>query len=127
MAEKIPEKQEKKQGKRKLSPEAAKYTWKPGQSGNPAGRPPKAVCLTDTMRAYLDGTIDTQGGQITRAEALVRAVYGNAMKGDVAAQKLMINYIDGMPVQKIEQTNITPIDKIEIIRPPKVNEITSPS
>lgn len=96
--------------------------WKKGQSGNPAGRPPKAVCLTDTMRSYLDGTIDTGGGQITRAEALVRAVYGCAMKGDVAAQKLMMNYVDGCPVQKVEQTNITPITQIELIRPKAEDE-----
>ena len=75
---------------------------KKGEVRNPNGRPKLGNALSDIMREYLDGTINTDNGEITRKEAFVRAVYARAMKGGDAAQRLIMQHIDGMPVQKIQ-------------------------
>ena len=93
-----------KQGKKHvLSPEMEAAKWKPGQSGNPAGRPKKGTALSDVMRDYLDGKIE--GKDVTRKEAFVKAIFARAMKGGDAAQKLIMSYIDGMPIQKVQNTD----------------------
>lgn len=77
-------------------------SWKPGQSGNPNGRPKKAVCITELVRSYLNGTINTKGGIISRGQALAEKLYECAKDGDMTAIKLLMNYIDGLPIQKVE-------------------------
>lgn len=99
MSEKIIKKHTKKQLPAGMKP------WKPGQSGNPNGRPKKGTAIADCMREYLAGTIDTEGGKITRQQALVKAIFAKAMKGGDAAQRLMLQYIDGMPKQQIDHTH----------------------
>lgn len=88
---------------------------KPGETHNPNGRPKLGTALTDVMREYLSETItDEHGNPIkdkrTRAQAFVRAVYARAMKGGDAAQRLIMNYIDGMPETK---------GKLELINAPE--------
>lgn len=46
----MPEKQVAKHGK--LNPAMEKAQWKPGQSGNPAGRKKKEDCFPDIIRKY---------------------------------------------------------------------------
>lgn len=87
-----------------VSDKQSKYTpstaWKKGQSGNPNGRPKKGQTLTDLANEYLNGT--EPGEKVTRKEQFVRSVAVMAKKGDMAAIRLIWNYIDGMPVQKTE-------------------------
>jgi hypothetical protein len=76
-----------------------------GNCANPNGRPCKGDAVAEIMRAYLDGTIETDNGKITRKEAYVRAMYASAMKGNTAAQRMIWDHIDGMPKQKVETEN----------------------
>lgn len=108
----MPENQVKKHA---LTPEMEAAKWKPGESGNPHGRPPKGQALADVMREYLDGEIEGQSG-VKRKEAFVKAVYMRAMKGGDAAMKLIMNYIDGMPKQDIKLTT-QEIDQSQFIIP----------
>jgi hypothetical protein len=73
----------------------------PGVSGNPNGRPRKGSDLTGIMREYMDGTIDTDGGTLTRGEALIRAIYKRALQGGDGAQTKMLQYLAGLPPQTI--------------------------
>jgi hypothetical protein len=74
---------------------------------NRAGRPKKWQAITDVIKEYLDGEVENRLDGFTRKEAFARVVYDMAMNGDVAAMKLIMNYIDGQPLQKIisENTN----------------------
>ena len=110
----MPEKQVKKQAKKRVLPESMrKVMWKPGQSGNPSGRPKKGTALAEVLREYLNEEVDTPNGKLLRSSAFIRAVYAKAIKGGDAAQRLIMQYIDGMPVQTIKTQEIKDDDKFD--------------
>lgn len=76
--------------------------WKPGQSGNPKGRPKKGETLTDALSAKLDKDM--------LAEKLLALVE----EGDFAAIKYAYDRIDGRPKETIEQTIKNLPDVIEV-------------
>jgi hypothetical protein len=77
------------------NPPPAGYRWKPGQSGNPAGRP-KGSGLTDRLRALLDADDGAT------AERIVRAVVAAAEAGDAAFVKLIWDRLDGPVAARVE-------------------------
>ena len=66
--------------------------FQPGASGNPRGRP-RGKTLSERLRKAL--TIKEQ-------KAIIEVLIGMAKAGDLAATKLIFNYVDGLPVQKGE-------------------------
>lgn len=75
-----------------------------GQSGNPAGKPPGTRSFTTKVREALN-TI-AEGKEYTLEEALVKSVLKKAIvDGDATSQKLIWNYLDGLPQQKIDVTS----------------------
>ena len=80
----VPEKQI--ENKRKL-PHSA---WKPGQSGNPNGRPPKGLALTDVMREMLEKNPEIK-------QEILKKLLAGAAKGDLAFIKEVLDRIDGKP------------------------------
>ncbi len=70
--------------------------WKPGQSGNPAGRP-KGRGLTDRLRKLLE----EDNGRV--ADELILAAKQAALKGDFRFWKEIIDRMDGPIRQQIEQ------------------------
>ena len=80
------------------------YKWQPGQSGNPAGRAPKGYTITDLMKAKLDD-VDPEKKKTYR-ELLVNKLFKLAIrKGDIAAIKLAMQYVEGMPLQRTDVTS----------------------
>lgn len=75
--------------------------WRPGQSGNPAGRPPGPDCLTDCLRE-LAGQPST-GGQ-THAQRLAVVLWRKAEAGDLRACALILDRLDGRPAQAVSVT-----------------------
>jgi len=69
--------------------------WEPGQSGNPVGRPKKEFSLTAGMKEYLAEKDPEKKKQ--RKDILIEKTFQMAQKGDIAAIKLLWNYLDGMP------------------------------
>jgi len=57
--------------------------WKPGQSGNPKGRPPKGGGLTELLRVEGEELISVGGEAITQKQALAKAVWQFALTGEV--------------------------------------------
>lgn len=74
--------------------------WKPGESGNLAGRP-KAKPLTDELRRLLEQEAPKGRGQ-TWAALIAEALVKRASKGDVRAISELGNRIEGRPVQAVE-------------------------
>jgi len=82
--------------------------WKPGQSGNPAGRPKKEKALTELLRkegSKRDQTyIDPKTGEekvISRKRKLAQKIWELALSGDLAAIKYIFDRIDGSPRQSV--------------------------
>lgn len=72
--------------------------WKPGQSGNPQGRTPKAKCITNMLEELLDTIApvpnNTQGR--TWRQVLAQSLLVNAVKGNAAIAKEILNRIEGV-------------------------------
>lgn len=68
-----------------IAPEHTK--WKPGQSGNPNGRPKKLPDLDKLMAEVLGPNKDGRDGMQVIIEALLK----KAAKGDVKAAELLLN------------------------------------
>ena len=55
-------------------------SFKPGQSGNPNGRPPKGYSITEYFKQML-------GSKPEVKEAIAKSIIKKALEGDTAAQK----------------------------------------
>lgn len=72
--------------------------WKPGQSGNPKGRPRKERSLTtilDKEGGEKDVTIGDKS--YSKKEILAKKLWVLALNGDLAAIKYIFDRIDGRP------------------------------
>ena len=85
------------------------YAWKPGQSGNPKGRPKKDKCLTDCLQAELDktperlpdGKINKQ--KLTNAQILAQqAIMHATTSGNQSYYKEIYDRIEGKVKEKHE-------------------------
>jgi len=85
--------------KHALTPEMRKKQWKPGQSGNPKGRPKKPYCFADILSAILK---EVSEGNVTKLEALLREVYNHALKGESWAVNFIADRLEGKPKAALE-------------------------
>src|SRR5258705_8826370 len=82
-----------------------KTSFKKGEVHNPYGRPPKGYSITEMMRTLMETTVTNKDGkEISVREALGKSVLQKALKGDTTAQKLIWQYMDGLPMQKTDIT-----------------------
>ncbi len=72
--------------------------WRPGQSGNPAGRP-KKLALDHALTALLES--EGKDGK-SRAEELAEALLKHAKKGNARIAQLIAERTQGRPRQTIE-------------------------
>jgi len=75
--------------------------WKPGQSGNPKGRPPNKKYISEALRELLESDPEL-------LKELIKAITGKAKKGDVPAFKEISDRVEGKVADKIEGTD-TPV------------------
>lgn len=83
-----------------------KTSWKPGESGNPNGRPPKGYSITEMMKEMLNEQPEIKKG-------IGQRIAKKALEGDPAAIKMLWQYMDGMPLQKNETDVTSKGEKIE--------------
>jgi len=77
------------------------HLYKPGQSGNPAGRPKKLPKLDEIMANVLGQTKEVNGEQITAMEAIIRKLFQQAASGSIQAAKLLLERGYGVAKQEI--------------------------
>lgn len=70
--------------------QATPASFKPGQSGNLKGRPKKGYSITEWFKTMLRANPEIK-------DAIGRSIIKKALEGDIAAQKLVWNYMDGLP------------------------------
>ena len=71
--------------------------WKSGTSGNPRGRPPKGQSLAELLRSEGSRPCDGERTPATKKEALVAGLYDLALKGNLGAARLILEYCEGKP------------------------------
>jgi len=80
-------------------------TFKEGVSGNPNGRPPGSLSLVKILKDELEKV--PQGQQVSYAVAFIKKILHQALiDGDTNSQKMIMNYVDGMPLQKTDLTSL---------------------
>lgn len=89
--------------------------WKPGQSGNPKGRPPKGLAIADILRAQAE-EIDPETKK-TRLQTMLEVAWAQAQGGDKDARKFVADRMEGLARQFMEITNKETVEVEEIIVP----------
>lgn len=87
-----------------------KHKFKPGQSGNPGGRP-KGQSLSALLRELLD---EVQKNGKTLGESVSRALIAAAKRGNVKAFNAIADRVDGKVPNKIEGADGGPV-KVEVV------------
>jgi hypothetical protein len=94
--------------------------WKPGQSGNPAGRP-KSITLSEAMRLELAKMLPGDTQERTFAEVIAQQLVRAAATGNILAAKEIADRTEGKPKQAIAMDmNVT--DWRELARQNGLNE-----
>jgi len=71
--------------------------WKPGESGNPNGRP-KRRTFSEVAYAFLAEKVDPNDrNSPTRLERLCETLIDRAIQGDMQAAKLILDRVDPIP------------------------------
>lgn len=78
-----------------------KEPWKPGESGNPAGRPKKGSAIADILNDIGAELVTVNGQQITKTKAVMIKVYSEAVKGQSWAVHFIADRTEGKAVERI--------------------------
>jgi len=95
--------------------------FKPGQSGNPKGRPKGTKNLrTDLSEELAEKITVTEGGQqlvISKQRAMLKSLMARSIKGDTAAARALINLIVGLEMVDVQDKASEPLasDDLEIL------------
>jgi hypothetical protein len=79
--------------------------WKPGQSGNPGGRP-KTAPLSHACRGLLASPLPDDRKGRTYAEAIAETLAQKALAGDIRAAQELADRAEGRSRQCIEIENV---------------------
>ena len=93
--------------------------WKPGQSGNPGGRP-KGRSILATCRELLDSTVDLDGQALppgrTLRDELARVLVRAALGGDTRAARDLVILLEGRPRQAAVEGGDTTVREAALAR-----------
>jgi len=81
------------------------WLWKPGQSGNPAGRPEKVSLTAILMRKLKEA--DPDEPEKIRAEKVVEVALAKAEAGDFQMFKEIYDRVEGKVTQPVDVTTET--------------------
>jgi len=98
-----------KTGRNNPVPRSEPTRWKPGQSGNPGGRP-KSAPLSQAARELLNSPVPNDSEGRTYAQLVVWKLAKQALRGDVAAARELGDRAEGKSRQSVEvepQSKIT--------------------
>ena len=72
------------------------HRFKPGESGNPGGRPPRITRVDMTIGAALDSRVrvtdDGKSVRIRKREAVALRLFLKALRGDMRAMEILLQF-----------------------------------
>lgn len=87
------------------------FQFKPGQSGNPSGRPKRKKNLATLTQELLDKTISvTERGKVKRMsmkDALLRRILDDALKGNIKSANFLFNLYQAPTDQSVDDLSET--------------------
>jgi len=90
-----------------MSEKQGSTKYKPGQSGNPKGRPKKEVCITSWLKEYaaklISDPIDPK--TLTYAQAAAYSLWKAAAKGNLPEYTFIVERCEGKLVQGVDMTS----------------------
>jgi len=89
-----------------------KGKWRPGQSGNPRGRPPNASCLTALLTQELANTCSADQKGRTWKELIVEAMMRLAIKGNSTAINTVFERIEGKVKDEVDHSGTVKVVEI---------------
>ena len=97
--------------------------FKPGQSGNPRGRPRKSRDIQAMIKRELDQTIAIKEGgrelRLSKREALIKQLVNRAVSGDAKAMQFVLTHLEKH--KDIEPFTATEADDAELLKALGVN------
>lgn len=88
-----------KTNEKQLEKQQPTHLWKPGQSGNPNGRPKRGNTMADLLRKCLEA----EGkNKLTAKQEIIEKLLDLAKNGDMVAIKTILERIDGKAIDKME-------------------------
>jgi len=94
------------------------FRWKPGQSGNPGGRP-RTAKLSEACRAKLASVVPGDAPGRTFAEAIADELARRALKGDIRAAQELADRAEGRPGQNNPVTEANQGVKVIVLDIPR--------
>lgn len=93
------------QDKNRIKMPSTDTQFKPGESGNPGGRPKRGWNWAKLFEQAVEEELTTKDGTITAQakQFIVKKLVRMAVDGDMSAVKEIMNRMDGMPKQSIDQ------------------------
>ena len=80
--------------------------WKPGQSGNPKGRPKKEESIADLLKELVNALCPTDPERRSYAELIARSLVHQGLKGNLGAIKEIFNRLVGRVPFLIERVGV---------------------
>ena len=110
--------QNNRRGKSQLHPAMIPCQFKPGQSGNPGGRP-RTAKLSEACRDKLASIVPGDARDRTYAEAIADELARRALKGDIRATAELADRAEGRPGQNKTVTEEDKGIKVVVIDVPR--------
>lgn len=89
--------------------------FKPGQSGNPSGRPKGVKNLATDLKEELEEKIviteANRTHQVTKQRAMIKTLFAKALKGDARAANVLIKLIVGLDQNEKELSSTVDLSK----------------
>jgi hypothetical protein len=111
---------------------SAEHQWKPGQSGNPGGRP-KGRSILARVRDLLDRTTDLDGKLLgdgrMLADVLAETVVRTALEGDLTGAKAwkdLLTFLEGRPRQSAPEEAHSTVRDAALARLREIHEPERP-
>ena len=77
------------------------HLFKPGQSGNPKGRPKKGSAIADILNEIGEEKTNIGKLEVTKKRAVLIKVYQKAMKGESWAVHFIADRTEGKAIERI--------------------------